>query len=229
MALSAPAGHPLRHPVRRAEARRIAYATAMTRVAPNLTPDAFARVAMNAGLLVAALVALPACNPYAPAIGQSFTRIDEYNSTQRDEVPVILGGDILRGLRLTRSKGRGETDRFTVEASLVLPSSMRVHAISFDGGDRRIRLSGSSTIADVDARTYGVYYNLLAVFPIQPEQLRELSEFADVVIVVSGEIDLSPVRLGPKGLQAIDAFRERFVDHDGVGNNVWRSRPSTSD
>lgn len=198
-------------------------------MASFLTPRALTRTAANAALLAAALLALPACNPYAPAIGQSFTRIDEYNSTQHDEVPVILGGDTLRGLRLTRSKRQGDTDRFTVEASLVLPSSMRLHAISFDGGDRRIRLSGSSTLADVDARTYGVYYNLLGVFPIQPEQVRELSEFADVVIVVSGEIDLSPVRLGPKGLQAIDAFRERFVDHDGVGNNVWRPRPSTSD
>ena len=175
------------------------------------------------------LLFLASCNPYAPLIGQSFSIVDDHAGTQRDEVAIILGGDTLRGLQLTRRKHNGVVEEYAVEASVVFPSRFQMTAITFESAAGKIRLAGSSTIAGVSAWSHGVNYNEIGTFRIQPDQVRQLAGRDDILVVVSGAIDLTPVKLGPKGVGAIRAFKERFVDADGIGNNVVRTKVSTSD
>lgn len=169
------------------------------------------------------------CNPYAPVIGTTFTRLDAYHGTQVDDVPIILGGGTLRGLKLVREKQSDSVRGYYVHASIVFPDNFPVRTIAFDGGSEKVVLTGSSTLIDVKARSHGVFYNTLGVFAITPDQIRRIADFEEVIVTVSGAIDLPAVRLGPKGTAALDAFRETFVDRDGVGENVTRSSVRTTD
>lgn len=175
------------------------------------------------------VLALSGCSPYAPLIGETFTRIDEYRGTQRDEVPVVLGGTTIRGIKLVRHKAHGRIEGHFVRTSFVFPEYIKITSVTFDGGTDKLKLFGVPELVDVDARSYGVFYKTHSTFPVLPEQIRQLAEFDEVLVSVSGVIDYGPIKLGPKGLDAIDVYYETFVIADGIGRNVSRASIGVSD
>ncbi|UYV11962.1 MAG: hypothetical protein NCW75_11725 [Phycisphaera sp.] len=185
------------------------------------------KVMLCGGLTLAFTCCLAACNPYASGIGTSTSFVDEYRQTQTDEVPIILGAATthgIRGMKLVREKADGDVPEHSIHVSVLSSSSTPLNSLRLDGSVETITLSGTSTLADVDARSYGVIYNTFAFFPITPQQIRKLDSYDDLLIVVAGVIEFGPIELGPKGRSAIRTYIENFVDKDGIGDNVIRSK-----
>jgi len=173
-------------------------------------------------ILTLALLSSPGCDPNADYVGRSVSRIDNFRHTQTDRVYVIKKSGMINDIQFTRDKVGGRVTGYSVYANAFVVQGLHLSSITFDGGTDSIRLPGTSAITDVRARTYGVEYTASATFPITSEQIRRIAEFDHVVVILSGEADLQRTQLGPKGMQALREFRDRFVEQDGIGDHVIR-------
>lgn len=183
--------------------------------------------------MIAAYFALiTGCGPIGHnLIGKTYSSIDDRQNKQKDTVLLVysVGNDwnnqnTFRQIQLRRHKTNGVTKSYSVYLSMVwYTDNYDVSRIIFEPDDQKIILRGTSSLEEVDARTYGVYYIISGTYLITPEQIRTLAEAQHIVFTASGSIDQS-IELGPNALNAIDVFKETFVDKDGIGDSVTHSK-----
>lgn len=167
-------------------------------------------------------------SPGSHVVGKTFTSIDEHTGTEVDSVPCVYTyDDGIRRMWLGRVKESDGTIRYVVDVTISFTMAIDIRQVAFELDGKRVVLDGASSIADVDARTYDVFYIMKGTYGITEAQIREITAAERVVFIAMVPVEW-PLELGPNARRAIAVFQATFVDQDGIGEKVTKTKVEQS-